>query len=246
MIRGQGPIVALTLAAGIVQAWAETDRGTAGEKVVPREKAVPHARRLCVTAGALTRDAANSQWMSRGSKVRAIVPGSPGRSIELRFKYLGPSQERSRLASGSIREQVGVKLLAADSCNVLYAMWRFGPKPGLVVSVKRNKGKITHDECGAGGYENLPSETGPAVGRPEVGRSYSLTARLERERLTVKLDGRIAWQGSIPAYLLRDLAGPGGFRADNASFLIESVATPDGTPRPDALPPPTTKCRNQG
>jgi len=60
----------------------------------------------------------------REPKMRAVVDASDGDAAELRFTYLGASDGDARLASGELRRQVGLKLRAADGCNLLYVMWR--------------------------------------------------------------------------------------------------------------------------
>jgi hypothetical protein len=62
---------------------------------------------------------------------------------EIHFKYLGPSQDSRPLASGILRRQIGLKLRAQDSCNLIYAMWRIEPDTGVTVSLKRNAGLHT-------------------------------------------------------------------------------------------------------
>lgn len=151
-------------------------------------------------------------------EMRAVVRGEGGGDVaELRFTYRGPTVERSRLASGEVREQLGLKLRALNGCNLVYVMWRFAPRPGIVVSVKRNPGQRTHAECGARGYENVRpswSAVAPAV---ELGSRHVLAARIDGVDLRILADGAPVWRGPLPGYALA-MHGPVGVRSDNVVF----------------------------
>ena len=146
---------------------------------------------------------------------RVIAPGSTGDDAQLLFRYLGVTAETKPLASGDLREQVCLKLRASDSCNTIYACWRWvHTKASIVVSVKTNPGMTEHAECGAGGYRTI-SEQHTLPHRPVVGESYSLSAWLAGDELTVSINGVEYWfDRLIPADL--SLRGPSGFRTDNA------------------------------
>jgi hypothetical protein len=153
--------------------------------------------------------------------VRAVAPGSDGSRARLRFVYRGPSAGEARLASGELRRQIGLKLRAEDGCNLVYVMWRIAPRPGLVVSVKRNPGARTHRECGVRGYRNLVATAGTAalLAAPAPGSPHVLAATLDGTALTVEADGVRAWQGDLgDAAALR---GPAGWRSDNGEFDVE-------------------------
>ena len=132
--------------------------------------------RLCVTEGAL--EALPDARLSVGvAKLRAVLAASGPQAIAARFTYLGPTAETAPLRSGAVRQQFGLKLRAADGCNLVYAMWRFAPEPSLVVSVKSNPGLHTSDACGISGYRIVkPQHLAPveaptdryhtSVGRP--------------------------------------------------------------------------------
>src|SRR5262249_51790736 len=93
--------------------------------------------RLCVTSGRVSaRDARTLSVESAG--MRAVVARDSSRSAEIAFVYRGPSATTSPLASGELRRQIGLKLRAADTCNVVYVMWHVDPTPGVFVSVKHN------------------------------------------------------------------------------------------------------------
>src|SRR6266700_3617256 len=73
--------------------------------------AVPHEE-LCVTKGAIAGGAIAEPT------VRAFARGTSGDAAQISFKYGGESEGARALESGELRRQVGLKLRAADSCNV--------------------------------------------------------------------------------------------------------------------------------
>src|SRR2546421_7153667 len=133
--------------------------------------AVPHEE-LCVTKGAIAGGAIAEPT------VRAFARGTSGDGAQISFKYSGDSEGSRALESGELRRQVGLKLRAADSCNVVYVMWRISPKPGLAVQVKSNPGKHRHEECGASGYIKVKPASKAAVPALEVGSSHVLRAEI--------------------------------------------------------------------
>ncbi|MCI0572207.1 MAG: hypothetical protein L0Y66_15735 [Myxococcaceae bacterium] len=154
---------------------------------------------LEVTHGAVARSA-DGRLQVDVAKMRAVsrVKGPP--VAELRFTYLGPTAEQAPLASGELRRQVGLKLRAQDGCNVVYVMWRLAPKPGLVVSVKRNPGKRSvRDECGTLGYRNVPPSKTSPVPVVREGATHVLRAEMNGEQLRVQVDGRSVWEGDLGA-----------------------------------------------
>jgi hypothetical protein len=158
---------------------------------------------------------------------RALVPGSSGAAARLRFTYRGPSQETAPLASGELRRQIGLKLLAHDTCNLLYVMWHLEPKQELSVQLKRNEGAHTHKECGDRGYVKVRGELTGSLPRIEPGQPHELAAFVEGARLRVELDGQATWEGALPADAL-ELEGPAGLRSDNGEFEVTLWAQPAG------------------
>ena len=152
--------------------------------------------------------------------MRATVTSAPARTVEARLRYLGPTKEVKRLASGELRRQLGFKLRAANTCNVVYVMWHIEPDSRLAVSVKSNPGMTTHVQCDAHGYLNLkPAHQSPVpILRP--GEWHRLRARLAGEELDVSLDGHAVWQGSLGAEGMA-FDGPVGLRSDNGRFELE-------------------------
>lgn len=155
---------------------------------------------------------------------RAVVANAPvsaaDQAAEIRFRYLGPSKDDKPLASGELRRQIGLKLRAADSCNVVYVMWHIAPDTRIAVSVKRNT-EHSHAQCGARGYETIAPHTQSAPRPIRPGEVHSLRAELHGRALAVIVDGKLVWRGIVAG---QPAAGPPGFRTDNARFVLEYFA----------------------
>lgn len=175
--------------------------------------------RLCVTNGAVTASSGGRLSVATPSS-RAIVQSgtenAADQAAELRFQYLGPGEDTRPLASGELRRQIGLKLRAQDTCNLIYAMWHIAPDSRIAVSIKRNPGMSTHKQCGAHGYINFSPQGAPPPIRP--GEAHALRAELRGSELTVTADGKVAWQGSLGETPLP--VGPPGFRTDNGEFAF--------------------------
>jgi hypothetical protein len=183
--------------------------------------------RLCVTNGVVSPLAGGRLAIETPSS-RAVVQAGAGNGAdqiaEIHFQYLGPSHDTKPLASGELRRQIGLKLQAADTCNLIYATWHIAPDARVAVSIKRNPGQHTHQQCGAHGYINLKSPEGAAAPPPiRAGEAHALRAELHGKDLTVTADGKIAWQGSLGSETMLPV-GPPGFRTDNARFALEYFA----------------------
>ena len=157
-------------------------------------------------------------------KIRAVARRTGGPVAELRFTYLGPTAKQLPLSSGEMRSQVGLKLRAEDGCNLLYAMWRIEPKPGLVVSLKRNPGQHRSDDCGNGGYTNLRPKRGARIGAFLSGERHTIRAEQRGDELRVLIDGQPAWEGVLPPEAT-SLQGPAGFRSDNGRYQLELLVS---------------------
>ncbi|WP_426751940.1 hypothetical protein [Myxococcus sp. Y35] len=197
-------------------------RKAGGSKPAP-VKAMPLSHvplsRMDVTEGTM-KVGAGEQMLVDGPRMRAVIPGSSTSLVELRFTVLGPSSVQVPLASGEMRQQVGLKLMSVDACNVLYAMWRMAPKPGIVVNFKRNPGLHTSRECGNRGYAIVKPEQHTALTAPAVGVPHTLRAQLDGKRLRIWADGTLAWQGPVPAAAI--VAGaPVGLRSDNLRLRFQ-------------------------
>jgi hypothetical protein len=212
-----GPI-ALALASPA--AWTAADPQGSGLPLQPVTR-----DGLCVTNGVVSALPGGRLGVDSASS-RAVARVSTGTSAEVRFRYAGPSAEAKPLASGEMRRQIGIKLRAQDSCNLVYVMWHIEPDSKLAASVKRNAGRHNHAECGANGYTTLKPERRVDLPRINPGEEHTLRANLQGDRLDVFADGRLAWTGSIAGTPV-DFDGPAGFRTDNARFEFEySTAAP--------------------
>jgi hypothetical protein len=178
---------------------------------------------LCATHGDV--HIAGERAQVRDPEVRAFARATHGDAAALAFTYLGPSDTTSTLASGDVRAQLGLKLRAADGCNLVYVMWRFEPKPSIVVQVKRNAGQHTAKECGANGYTRIKAAKSAKVAAPAVGSEHVLQAEIDGDDLIAWADGNVVWQGRLGGQA-GDLAGPVGVRADNvqADIALRAIA----------------------
>jgi hypothetical protein len=181
------------------------------------------ARDLRMECGRLDPDR-GTRLEIRSACVRAVVGDRPHSGAALSFCYRGPSQTAEPLASGELRRQIGLKLRAENTCNVVYVMWHVAPTSGVHVSVKWNPNLHAHSECGDRGYINLP---GPSTAIPAIreGEKHSLEARIDGDVLQVKADGALAWEGHLPPEAFA-FDGPVGIRSDNGDFDAELRVLP--------------------
>jgi hypothetical protein len=173
---------------------------------------------LCVTEGAI--DESGGALLSVDSaKMRAYLNNATRQFVEARFTYLGPTATSARLGSGELRSQFGLKLRAADACNLIYAMWRFEPESKLVVSVKANPSEHSSAECGNRGYRNVKPRRFSKFPPAEPGQTRTLRAELDGEQMRVFIDQSLVWEGPMGADV-RGMEGPVGIRSDNARLII--------------------------
>ena len=151
-------------------------------------QAVPRSA-LCFTAGKPGPSASTGPVRVAAGGVRAVVAGDHSRSVEVAFTYEGPSAVAAPLANGELRRQIGLKLRAKDTCNVVYVMWHIEPTQTVAVSVKHNAGESKHAECGATGYDNLQPATWARAPIIERGVPHVLRADLDGNDLRVTADG---------------------------------------------------------
>jgi hypothetical protein len=179
---------------------------------------------FCITEGHITNT--EGPWMNVNStKMRAVLGFAGKPEAELRFRYLGETEDRSRLLSGGERTQLGLKLKAQDDCNVLYVMWRINPVSSLVVQVKSNPGQHRHAECGNSGYTTIRGKFSGQVPKIVEGSEHSLHAVLNGSTLSVDVDGAPTWEGNV-ADDVSHFDGPVGLRSDNARFDFQLIAHP--------------------
>jgi hypothetical protein len=174
--------------------------------------------RLCVTEGALG-TLPDARLSINEAKLRAVLATSGPQAIEARFTFLGPTVETASLRSGGIRQQFGLKLRAADGCNLIYAMWRFAPKPSLIVSVKSNPGLHSSRTCGNSGYRIIAPRSLTPTEAPQIGTTHRLAAVLDGSVLHVFVDGNLVWDGELDQEAL-NFDGPVGVRSDNARLEL--------------------------
>jgi hypothetical protein len=222
MIKKRGMLFRLLLAGLLGAALAES----AGWINVSRE-------RICVSEGAIEL-ASNHRFSVDAPKMRAYVNQWTTQSAELRFTYLGGTSTESKLGSGAIRRQFGLKLHAQDPCNLVYAMWRVDPESRLVVSVKRNPEQHTSAECGNRGYVNIKPRKASAVPRLESGQSHILRAEMSDADLRVFVDNHEVWAGDVGPDAAK-LDGPVGIRSDNARLEFELLTREPEGPHPNFM-----------
>jgi hypothetical protein len=218
MKNARRPIALIALAAAL----AATPVAATG---APAWKAVKRAN-LVVTEGTIT-SAGKVTLRTRSAAMRAVVRdgGRHAARARLRFKLLGDSETVKPLGSGQVRRQIGLKLRAADPCNLLYVMWHAAPDSVVEISVKRNTGQTTSAQCGNRGYTEVASIPMP---QPDQ-RLHTLEARTRRAAggalvLAVYADGSLARRLTLPAELAAGLEGPIGVRSDNGDYVFRLSA----------------------
>lgn len=168
--------------------------------------------------------AAGNRLMVSTREMRATLKYRTEQNVTVKFTYLGPTAEVSRLGNGEVRSQFGIKLRAQDTCNIVYIMWHFAPDQKIAVSVKRNPGKRTHEACLDEGYINNIKPRVSAQPPPvHVDQSHLLSASMRGSNLTVKADGRVVWEGDLGKVAL-EFDGPVGLRSDNAHVVFDFQA----------------------
>lgn len=165
-----------------------------------------------------------------GPKERAVRTSGTHSKALLRFRYRGPSEKTAPLDSGAVIQQIGLKMRAMNTCNLLYIMWRIKPTEEIYIAIKRNTGKSKYADCGANGYivlRRVPLKplgiTATTQKTCRLGASVTETAG--KYRCEVTIDGRQIWSGDIDAKLMADINGPVGFRSDNGSFIFKLFVT---------------------
>ncbi len=156
-------------------------------------------------------------YSSKDIRMRAKALETTPSRLEIIFTYEGKTKTTKTLASGQSRAQLGCYLAAKNQCNLLYAMWRIEPAPGIVVQKKSNPQMSTHQECKNGGYASVKPSYQKKINAPELNRSYKLLCELEQNVLTVKVDNEKVWSGTVDLESL-DTKGYAGVRSDNVQW----------------------------
>ncbi len=188
---------------------------------------------LCVTEGAID-ELPGVRLSVAVPRMRAYVNAFTPPEVEVRFTYLGSTGNEARLGSGELRRQFGLKLRAADACNLVYAMWRIEPESELVVSVKSNPGQHRSTECGNRGYRKIKARRSTPVPVLRSGDTHDLHAVMDGEEMKVFADNALVWEGSVGADTL-SFVGPVGMRSDNARLEVE-LRAPQVPPRQGRAP----------
>ena len=171
---------------------------------------------FCATAGRVTSAGGEALKVATGG-MRGVVASDSSRAVEVAFVFRGNSVDAAPLANGELRQQIGVKLRAQDTCNIVYVMWHVAPTPRLAVSVKNNPGKRTHAECLDQGYINLRPSSPITLPVVAVGEPHTLRAEIDGDTLIVHADGVEVWRDTLPPQAFT-FDGPAGIRTDNSEF----------------------------
>ena len=131
----------LTLVICSTGAFAQNESGSALQGIDRNDLCVTNGNVSVLSGGWLAIDTPSSRAV-----VRADAKYTADQVAEIHFRYLGPTQTSKPLASGELRRQIGLKLQAEDTCNLIYAMWHIEPDAMVAVSVKRNAGMHTHEQ----------------------------------------------------------------------------------------------------
>jgi hypothetical protein len=178
---------------------------------------------LHVTNGKIQQTAAGRLEVST-KEMRAVMKSSTVQQAAVKFTYLGPTKEVSELGSGEVRSQFGLKLRAQDNCNLVYVMWHFAPDQKIAVSVKRNPGESTHEQCLDHGYIN---KFNPRVSRQlkpvRADQPHTLSASMRGSEIKVTADDEVVWEGDLGKVAL-EFDGPVGLRSDNAHLVFDFFA----------------------
>jgi hypothetical protein len=179
---------------------------------------------LCVTEGSLD-ELPGGKLSVAVPKMRAYLNAFTPPEVDVHFTYRGSTGNEARLGSGELRRQFGLKLRAADACNLVYAMWRIEPESKLVVSVKSNPGQHSSAECGNRGYRNIKPRQSKPVPVLRPGETHDLRAEMNGDEVKVFADNLLVWEGSVGADAL-SFDGPVGMRSDNAKLELQLSAPP--------------------
>jgi hypothetical protein len=200
---------------------AVSTSGRAEERTVQIDRA-----HLCVTEGSVA-ELPGQRLSVSDPAMRAYATVPTLQDVTAHFTYLGATDKVSRLGSGQVRQQFGLKLHSQDPCNLVYVMWRIEPESKLVVSVKSNPGQHTSAECHNHGYTNIKPRRSSGVPSLRPGAAHALHAQMNGEELRVFADDHLVWDGAVG----RDaaaLVGPVGIRSDNAKLEIGLTAGRSG------------------
>ena len=168
---------------------------------------------------------AGHHLMVSTKEMRATLKFPTQQNVTLKFSFLGTTKKVSRLGNGTVRSQFGIKLRAQDTCNIVYIMWHFSPDQKIAVSIKRNPGKRTHEDCLDYGYINNIKPRISALLQPiHANEPHTLSAKMSGSNLTVKADDIVVWEGDLGPVAL-EFDGPVGLRSDNAHLVFDFLVS---------------------
>jgi peptidoglycan/xylan/chitin deacetylase (PgdA/CDA1 family) len=230
----------------VVLLWAQLFASCGGGSAnQPQRHALGGAgAQLRVDAGEVT-PLANGKLAIFGPTIRASLIRSDLNRLEVSFVYRGPTRASAPLASGELRRQIGLKVRAQNTCNVVYVMWYIEPGAGLHVSLKSNPGLTQHSECHDHGYAGIEPDFVAEVAPIKVGEPRRLAVELVAEELRVFVDGALSWKGKLPPAALA-LEGPFGLRTDNAELELELSTGDASTSCSDLSPSAFSKAHPLG
>jgi hypothetical protein len=159
---------------------------------------------------------------TRSGKMRAVERdgGQHAWHAMLRYQYLGGLGLQGAVDrhNGFVWRQIGLKLHAANTCNVLYVMWQEEPEPHIGAAVKRNPGQSRDSQCRTRGYVSIARIPMPRDHR--TGSVHTLEVKTENDTrgplMTIHANGKQVWSGIVPG--VHGLEGPMGVRSDAGRF----------------------------
>jgi hypothetical protein len=152
--------------------------------------------------------------------IRATVPTAVANVASVQFRYLGQVEHPEPAQSGTVYNQIGLMLRAANPCNLIYIMWGRSPREELLLQVKRNSNQSTSAQCKGNGYHTIASTPIPGFA---VGEMHELTAEVGSTAdgdavVRVWIDWQEVMRSNIPAAQLGGIFGSPGIRCDNGIY----------------------------
>lgn len=184
-----------------------------------------HQKLMCITNGQVQPDSLNKLELASAT-TRGVVTTPTTQKAKIVFTYQA-AIENSPDNLNDLR-QIGIKLHAMNSCNVLYAMWPVAGGP-VKVSLKRNDGMVYHEECKSvpkQGYTLLTPSSSVSVPPLVEGVQHTLQAEYDNTTVRVYADGRLVWIGNLSRNQI-PFDGPVGFRSDGGIFKLRYFSTPE-------------------
>jgi hypothetical protein len=213
------PIKRPIIAAFTLVALAATP--TLGARSAPL-KNVPRSG-LQVTEGTLAAYGHKGQIRTRDAAMRAVVRGHDADRARVSFNLLGPSKRTSARDAGIVHRRIGLRLLAANPCNLVNVTWQSAPTQAIEVQVKTNPAQTTSAQCANSGYDTIAVV--PLTLPVSATRTHTLEATVRpvgsgAVYLRVLADRGIVWEGALPAVLVAEVRGSVGVRSDMGDYAF--------------------------